>query len=187
VFKYFPCLGNTETESSLWHVDLARVHGWCPVNIEKSTTQETVAHCNGSSQIGLFSPEYVPYAGMEPEYHQQSMTFGRALLWNIQQKGTAGSGSSNGPRHRQGSLPLVLTLTCSAIGRRVLSACSWVLQAAQAEAASGKHPTGPRTIIGVLEASLQCNSRGKNNNEDNISCIPAQGAVSVAIQRAIVK
>lgn len=142
--------------------ELAKVRGWCPVGEGQYSTPPGPHHENrpsahqNRSQIGAFSPEFVPYASIETCDASPSILFGRALLWNIQQPGSSESEPCDGRRHRQGCLPLVLALSCPAVGRLVLSACSSILQAVQQQRVTGKPPAmSATTIKGVLEASLQ--------------------------------
>ena len=141
-------------------VDLARVRGLCPVGKGQYSTparEPPASSGHTTSQIGAFSPEGVPYGSIETYLPSPSMPFGRALLWNIQMPSSAHAEACNGPRHRQGCLPLVLILSCPAVGRLVLSAYESVVHAAQIQSnSSPQSAASPDSITGLLGASLEC-------------------------------
>lgn len=148
------------------------MRGWCAVGKGQYSTppaEQPDSTGQARSQIGAFSPEGVPYSSIETYESSPSMPFGRALLWNIQQPGSSHTGSEpcDGPRHRKGCLPLVLVLSCHAVGRLVLSACSMVVHEVQMQSVSAPRTARyPETITGHLEAGL---SRVPNNTGAEVS------------------
>jgi hypothetical protein len=162
------------------YADLARGRGWCPVGGGHCLGVPENPHSYGhnSSQIGAFSPECIPYASIESYPASPSMPFGRSLLWNIQQihsSDIAVTDPCHGPRHRQGCLPLVMVLSCPAVGNLVQSACSSVLQAAQQQSVSGP------SIASLLEASLRSEQTIDSGTQGGTGAYVSLGIASVAM------
>lgn len=132
-------------------------------------------------QICAFSPEFVPYVSTNPTIGSSSMPFSRALLWNVlSTRESQVVEAGDGPRHRRGCLPLVLTIGCPAVGNLVLSRCSSIMQSPQQPVANGVRDSRELSMPSLAEMVQSYLQIEREQVSAEVSCLQGENTPAVS-------